>query len=117
MKLQTNSDPISGQEPHSLSIVMPVFNEQEVIATVVAEFAGVLEKFRDHEFIIVNDCSTDQTLPILESLQSQYPYMRLASSQKNCGHGPTLARAYRESSGDFIFHADSDRQFFANDFW
>ena len=117
MKLQRNSAPISGKEPHSLSIVMPVFNEQEVIATVVAEFAGVLEKFRDHEFVIVNDCSTDQTLSILESLQSKYPYVRLATSQQNCGHGPTLARAYRESSGEFIFHTDSDHQFFAEDFW
>ena len=105
------------KEPHSLSIVMPVFNEQDVITVVVAEFAGVLEGFEHPEFVIINDCSTDRTFSILESLRFEYPYLRLGTAPKNRGHGPTLARAYRESTGEFIFHADSDRQFLAEDFW
>lgn len=110
-------NPVSEKEPHSLSIVMPVYNEEEVIAEVVAEFAAVLEKFQQPEFIIINDCSTDRTAAVLESLQSKYPYVRLGNASQNRGHGPTLARAFRESTGEYIFHADSDRQFFAEDFW
>lgn len=105
------------KEPYSLSIVMPVFNEQDVIAEVVAEFATVLKRFQHPEFIMMNDCSTDRTQSILESLRSEYPFVRLESSTRNRGHGPTLAHAFRESTGEYIFHADSDRQFFAEDFW
>jgi glycosyltransferase involved in cell wall biosynthesis len=96
---------------------MPVFNEQDVIAEVVAEFAAVLEKFEHPEFVLINDCSTDDTFSILESLKAKYPYLRLGNASQNRGHGPSLARAYRESTGDYVFHADSDRQFVAEDFW
>ena len=115
--LQPNPGLASEKEPYSLSIVMPVFNEEDVIAEVVAEFAEVLERFQRPEFVLINDCSTDRTYSILESLRSEYPYVRLGTAAQNRGHGPTLARAYRESTGEFIFHADSDRQFHAEDFW
>lgn len=107
------------QVTHSakLSVVMPVYNEQEIIATVVREYARILEQFDEREFIIVNDCSTDGTLAILRELASRYPFLHILTNDANRGHGPTLARAYRQATGDYVFHADSDRQFEAEDFW
>lgn len=105
------------KHPYSLSVVMPVFNEQDVIAKVVADYAGILKRFDKPEFVIVNDCSTDGTLSILGSLRNNYPYLRIITPPENRGHGPSLARAYRESTGDYIFHCDSDNQFMAEEFW
>ncbi len=103
--------------PYSLSIVMPVFNEAEVIASVVDDFAAVAEKFERSEFIIVNDKSTDATLSILEKLKTRYPFLRIIIHKKNKGHGPALFLAFQKAKGDFIFHCDSDNQFKAQDFW
>lgn len=101
----------------SLSIIMPVYNEQDVIEKVVEDFCRVLEKFSTPEFVVVNDCSTDNTLKILKSLEKNYPYLRIITNEANSGHGPSLMRAYKESVGEYIFHCDSDNQFYAEDFW
>jgi len=105
------------QTSPSLSIVMPVYNEQDVIGKVVEDFCKVLEKFSKPEFVVVNDCSTDNTPEILKSLEKKYPYLRIITNEANSGHGPSLVRAYKESTGEYIFHCDSDNQFYAEDFW
>ncbi|MBU4421379.1 glycosyltransferase family 2 protein [Patescibacteria group bacterium] len=103
--------------PPSLSIIMPVYNEQDVIGKVVEDFCKVLEKFSKPEFVIVDDCSSDNTPEILKSLEGKYPYLRIITNEANSGHGPSLVRAYKESAGKYIFHCDSDNQFYAEDFW
>lgn len=101
----------------SLSIVMPAYNEAGVIEKVVRDFGGVLQKFERPEFIVVNDCSKDNTLAILLGLQKEIPYLKVIAQEKNSGHGPSLMRAYRLATGDYVFHVDSDNQFYAEDFW
>lgn len=101
----------------SLSIVMPVYNEEEVIVEVVKNFGHILTSFENSELIAVNDCSTDGTLSILNTLRNDHAYLRIISMDRNSGHGPALMKALKEAKGDYIFHADSDNQFDANDFW
>lgn len=106
------------QEPLLLSVVMPVYNEEDVIEKVVRNFCdAVLSRFEKREFILVNDHSIDTTLSILERLKHEYPYIRVLTSSSNQGHGPSLMRAYYEAKGEYIFHCDSDNQFMAEDFW
>lgn len=100
-----------------LSVVMPVYNEAGVIVQVIQDFARVLQHFEEQEMIIVDDCSQDKTPIILGELQAIYPFLRVLRNEKNRGHGPTLVRAYRQATGDFVFHCDSDNQFKAEDFW
>lgn len=106
------------KEPFSISIVMPVYNEEDVIEKVVRNFCdAVLSRFKNKEFILVNDCSTDATLSVLECLRHEYPYIRTLTNLSNQGHGPSLMRAYHEAKGEYVFHCDSDNQFIAEDFW
>lgn len=106
------------KEPFSLSVVMPVYNEEEIIEKVVRNFCDtVLNSFQNQELILVNDCSTDATASILERLKHEYPYIRLFTNLSNQGHGPSLMQAYHEAKGEYIFHCDSDNQFVAEDFW
>lgn len=106
------------KQTHSLSIVMPVYNEEAIIEKVVRDFSEiVLKKFEYPEFIIINDCSTDTTLAILENLQKEYHFIKVKTNEKNLGHGPSLKKAYEEARGEYIFHCDSDNQFLAEDFW
>ncbi|NQU83733.1 MAG: glycosyltransferase family 2 protein [Parcubacteria group bacterium] len=106
------------KERQFLSIVMPVYNEDEVIETVIRDFCkNVLCRFSKKEFIIVNDCSTDKTPEILDKLAKEMDCLKIIHNEKNSGHGISLRRAYDESKGDLVFHTDSDNQFVAEDFW
>lgn len=101
-----------------LSIVVPVYNEAAVIEEVLEELArDVLVRLGDGEMIVVDDCSTDATGKILDALADSNPRIRVEHSEVNRGHGPSLRRAIELSSGDWIFHVDSDGQFVAEEFW
>lgn len=101
-----------------LSVVMPAYNEEEIIKEVVCNFCkGVLSKFENKEFIIINDCSKDGTLKILDDLVKKMQCLRIFHNEVNQGHGKSLRRAYDVSQGDLIFHIDSDNQFETGEFW
>lgn len=105
------------KEPYALSVVMPVYNEADIIATVVEQFGKVLDRFKRPEFVIVNDCSTDGTGAILEELKKRYAYLRVVNNERNKGFGATLIRALGEGRGEYVFYSDGDNQFNAEDFW
>ena len=105
-------------ETESLSIVLPVFNEEPVIREVIEELnKEIAARFRSVDIVVVDDCSTDSTYQVLTQLQEETPHLRLEHFAANQGHGPALLRAIAISSGEWIFHIDSDRQFVAADFW
>src|SRR3989344_5030936 len=115
--MQTMSGTPSPIIPASLSVVMPVYNEEDAIETVIADYLDIIGQFEHGELVIINDKSTDHTLALLEKLAAQDSRVRFFSNEVNLGHGPTLIRAYREARGDYVFHVDSDNQFIAEDFW
>lgn len=101
-----------------LSIVMPVYNEAEVIESVVAAFVSdILDKLDDAELVLVNDRSTDATAGILDELARGERRIRVEHAAVNRGHGPSMCRAIELSEGRWVFHADSDGQFVPGDFW
>ena len=77
----------------------------------------VLDRFEKKEFVIVNDCSKDNTLQVLEKLSKEISYLKILNNEINSGHGKSLRRAYENAQGELIFHCDSDNQFIAGDFW
>lgn len=102
----------------SVSIVMPVYNEEEVIEKVVREYyAEIVGKIDGSEFIVVNDGSTDYTPHILEGLAKEFPRLRIINLQENSGHGKALRVGFSQVKNPLIFHVDSDDQFKVDDFW
>ncbi|MBP5182534.1 MAG: glycosyltransferase family 2 protein [Lentisphaeria bacterium] len=93
-----------------LIVVMPVYNEQDCIASVVEKWRAELEKLSgscDYTLHIYNDGSKDDTWKVLQTL----PKGRLVLHDKpNSGHGPTILQAYKELCGkaDWLFQTDSD---------
>jgi dolichol-phosphate mannosyltransferase len=103
--------------PH-LSIVMPVYNEERVIESVVGDLKRELcAELPDSELVLVNDASTDATGEILERLAAEDERVRVFHQERNGGHGPTLRRALDESRGTWIFQIDSDGQMVPAEFW
>lgn len=103
-----------------LYIVMPAYNEEKAIASVVDEWHKVVEKVgADSRLVIFNDGSRDNTLSILEKIRSRYPNL-VVFNKENAGHGPTCTLAYKYAiaeNADWIFQTDSDGQTKSGDFW
>ena len=102
----------------SLSIVMPVYNEAAVIESLVLELERqVVERLAGVELVVVDDCSTDETAPILDRLAGERDWLVVEHAERNAGHGPSVVRGLRRTGGSWIFQLDSDGQFEVADFW
>ena len=102
----------------SLSVVVPVYNEEDIIELVVASIhKNIISKIKDSELIIVNDRSTDNTLRILENLSKKLDKIKIITPAKNGGHGKAIRLGFLNSKKDWVFHIDSDNQFNPADYW
>lgn len=104
-----------------LSIVMPAYNEEEVIETVVKQWTDLLARQFPTDttrLIVINDGSRDNTGAILDQIKSRYPKLMVVH-QPNGGHGDAVVNGYRQAvalDSEYIFQTDSDDQFVADDF-
>jgi len=88
-----------------LSVIIPVYNQQENIGKNLIKLKNCLSKsFIDFEIIAVNDGSSDQSLKILETLS----FIRLISYPKNKGKGYAVRRGVMAARGKYIFFTDAD---------
>ncbi|HEY4662171.1 MAG TPA: glycosyltransferase family 2 protein [Candidatus Humimicrobiaceae bacterium] len=102
----------------SVSVVMPVFNEEGIIEKTVQDFySEIVATILGAEMVIVDDCSTDKSPEILKKLVEELPLIRVLRPAKNGGHGKALRLAFENVRCDLIFHTDSDYQNDPKDFW
>ena len=101
-----------------LSVVMPVYNEQDIIEVVVnSVYSNIISKISESEFIIVDDCSKDNTLSILNKLAKKYNKIKVIHLPKNMGHPGAIRVGYNKAKYDWTFHIDSDNQFDPKEYW
>ncbi len=94
-----------------LSIIIPVYNEQENLRPLFSELSGVLEKNRlSAEVIFVNDGSTDKSETILAEICEKNSNTKTLSFTRNFGQTAAISAGIRESSGDLIITMDADMQ-------
>ncbi len=95
-----------------LSIVIPVYNEQESLHTLSDRLMPVLEKLKkSYEVIYTNDGSKDNSLTILKELQKKYPkHVRVIDFSGNYGQHMAIMAAFAESRGEVVINLDADLQ-------
>lgn len=94
-----------------LSVVFPVFNEEENIPILLAEIAGALKGTPwSYEMIAVDDGSSDGSLQALRQLQAQYPSLRIITFEKNSGQTAALDAGWRAARGMYVVSLDADLQ-------
>lgn len=100
--------------PKTLSIIIPAYNEQYTITDIL----GVLKKITLpmgllKEIIIVNDCSTDNTLHLIDTFINENPSLSLKvhSFSKNQGKGAALHKGIELATGDYIIIQDADLEY------
>ena len=91
-----------------LSVVVPAFNEEKTISTVVEKLLSVPYLF---EIIIVNDCSTDRTAEVAESLGENCDLIRVIHHDRNKGKTAALKSGFEVSRGDIVIVQDADLEY------
>lgn len=100
-----------------VSLVMPVYNEEEIIERTVRDFySEVVAPIPGSEMGIVDDCSNDKSPQILKELAEELPCTRVLRPAKKGGHRKALRLAFENVKCDLIFHTDSDYQKDPKDF-
>jgi glycosyltransferase involved in cell wall biosynthesis len=99
-----------------LTVVMPVYNEDEIISFVIQDWIGKLRELKiDFILRVYNDGSKDDTLHILNQEDKKYPELHIVD-KPNSGHGPTILQGYREADTPWILQIDSDNEMIAKHF-
>lgn len=98
-----------------LSLIIPCFNEEEVLNLFMDRTAPVIETIRekhgiDTEYIFINDGSTDGTLAILKQLHAENPSVHYISFSRNFGKEAALYAGLKHAAGDYIALMDADLQ-------
>ena len=79
----------------NVSVIVPVKNEAENVATLFHEIQSVLadQADLDYEIIFVDDGSSDRTADILRDLATAHASLRIMQHSANCGHTTAAGRA------------------------
>ena len=94
-----------------ISVVIPVYNEPENIKDLVLSIHNIMCGFvADHEIIVVDDGSDDDTLSVLTDLQKKVGTLRVLSHQFNCGQSTSLYNGIHAAKGSIIVTLDGDGQ-------
>lgn len=97
---------------HSLSVILPVYNEEHVIGATLERILKMLAVWmKDFEVIVVNDGSTDRTGAIVSAIMEAEPRVRVITHERNQGYGSTLADGFAAATKAWTFFMDSDGQF------
>ena len=96
--------------PANLSIIIPVYNEQEKIEHSIITLFNYLEKNNVPfaEVIITEDGSKDNTVQIVKKLLAGFPKLKLNSMNPNKGRGYALNGAIAAAKGDVVLYMDVD---------
>ena len=95
--------------PPSLSVVFPAYNEQERIGASLDKARTWLERHHpDHEVIVVDDGSSDDTAALVRNQATRWPRLRLVQLVRNRGKGAATRRGVLEAQGAWILTSDAD---------
>ncbi len=95
-----------------ISVVIPMYNEEEVVKTSYLRIQKVLDELKqyDYEMIFINDGSKDKTLELLEEIAQNNEKVKILSFARNFGHQAAVTAGIRYVTGDAIVIIDADLQ-------
>lgn len=94
-----------------LSVVVPIYNEEENIIAFHNAVTAVMDTVQDAwEIVYVNDGSRDSSLSLLLGIQRQDPRVTVVEFSRNFGHQPALTAGLQTAKGDAIILMDGDFQ-------
>ncbi|MGO9312634.1 MAG: glycosyltransferase [Syntrophobacteraceae bacterium] len=111
----TEPGPKRGLDPVKLSVVIPCYNEESTLEKCVQRVMDIADENLALEIIIIDDCSSDLSVSIAESLASRYPEVVVQKHEKNMGKGAALRTGFARATGDFVAVQDADLEYDPSD--
>ena len=106
------SRPLLIATPRSLSVILPAYNEEALIADTISHVMSTLCSWmQNFEVIVVNDGSKDRTGEIVADLATYDRRIRLVNHPVNKGYGAALVTGFESVTKELAFFMDSDGQF------
>ena len=94
-----------------LSLVIPAYNEEENVETLLQRASSSLERIgRPFEVIIVDDGSSDRTPQLLARAMMKYPWLRVLRMARNGGQSAAFEAGFEAARGEVIATIDADLQ-------
>lgn len=89
-----------------ISILMPVYNVEAYVGAAIESIQS--QTYQYYELIVIDDCSTDGTLGVVESYAAADPRIRIYKNESNSKIVKSLNRGLKEVNGEFILRMDGD---------
>lgn len=95
-----------------ISVVIPIYNEEEVLNTSYSRIKKVLEGLNqyDYEIIAIDDGSQDKSLEMLQKIANENQKVKVLSFARNFGHQAAVTAGLKYITGDAIVIIDADLQ-------
>lgn len=104
----------SAQEPRvsqpQLSVVIPAFNEEGNVLTLLGEIVAALRGVVPFEVVFVDDCSRDGTLALLQGAKATTPELRVLAHQQQSGQSTAIRNGVKAARAPWVATLDGDGQ-------
>jgi polyisoprenyl-phosphate glycosyltransferase len=102
---------VAVESPPVLSVVIPMYNEVDVLPLLVGRLRPVLDGLGDgYEVLAVDDGSTDTTAAQLLGIRRTWPQLRVVRLRRNSGHQAALTAGLHRALGQYVVSIDADLQ-------
>ena len=96
----------------SITILLPVYNEEQNVRTMVKELDSILVNlFQSYEILVVESGSTDNTAKVLEDLKKEFDSLKVINEGAKKGLGSGIKIGINQTDNDIIVYMDSDIPF------
>jgi dolichol-phosphate mannosyltransferase len=98
-------------DPIELSLVIPAYNEQEVVPELLRRIEPAMKLTgKSFEVIVIDDGSTDDTPRMLNEAMKDRPWLRVLRMNRNCGQSAAFDAGFKAAKGQIIATIDADLQ-------
>lgn len=97
--------------PVELSVVVPVYNEEDVLPLLVERLQPVLDGLNTtYEVVAVDDGSTDASAVMMQRIRHDWPQFRVIRLRANAGHQAAISAGLARARGEYMVTIDADLQ-------
>lgn len=104
---------MSPRDIPQLSVIVPIYNERPTVRELLTR---VLATPMSKEILVVDDCSTDGSIEIVEAIAEKNPAIRIIRQERNQGKGAAVRRGIAEARGEIVLIQDADLEYDPRDY-
>ena len=97
---------------NKIAIVIPTYNEEKTIGRMVQNIDDIFkEHYKNYQIVVMNDCSTDKSLEIVNELKKKIKKLKVITNKKNMGKTKTVMSGFEIIDADIFSFIDADYQY------